>query len=587
LERRIDRVVSGARSTSGGQLVGGTFIASAADTVDGFHASATLVAGKLLALDSSGKYPASAITLDSPSGLQLTSGLALADSVAGNGLTISAKVLAVNLAASSGLAISADALQVDKTAGFTWTGAHAFQSALTTTRHLLPEATDSYDLGSPTVWWRKGYLSELDAVIFAANSVAITGGWQVIGHGAGTLAAPVSASDGTIDFGMAMSPKDFVLMRAAGQVEYLGVGDVVADTSYKVMRNLDGTGANNWVAGTPYLIEGTLGDGRIEMSAGLSAPKIQILSQGATYNAQTEYVRLGDLNGGYGVGAPEYGMGVGDYAAGNYMLYGPTQNFQIHAGGGSLVIDADGISVAVQETDVSLLQWTETGFGDPLAFISGSKAIIGENRYRLSQLVRSLDTGYGAEMQFSVRGDGATDIDVGLALESLDAGNYASLWGMGFAGLRIGTDRASPASMLEVDGTLAVQDVTRIFELGTGAAASSHLTRNAYQDGAAQWRRTVADNDAGVIQLNADGFLAYYTQTDADATAGGTITLGTMFRVNDDGTGYVGGNSWGIRTAKTPASAGATGAAGDLCWDSGYLYVCVAANSWKRATIAW
>jgi hypothetical protein len=41
-----------------------------------------------------------------------------------------------------------------------------------------------------------------------------------------------------------------------------------------------------------------------------------------------------------------------------------------------------------------------------------------------------------------------------------------------------------------------------------------------------------------------------------------------------------------LRTAKTPASAADTGNAGDICWDSGYVYVCTATNTWKRAAIA-
>jgi hypothetical protein len=41
-----------------------------------------------------------------------------------------------------------------------------------------------------------------------------------------------------------------------------------------------------------------------------------------------------------------------------------------------------------------------------------------------------------------------------------------------------------------------------------------------------------------------------------------------------------------LRTTKTPASATAAGNAGDICWDSSYVYVCVAANTWKRAAIA-
>lgn len=41
-----------------------------------------------------------------------------------------------------------------------------------------------------------------------------------------------------------------------------------------------------------------------------------------------------------------------------------------------------------------------------------------------------------------------------------------------------------------------------------------------------------------------------------------------------------------LRTAKTPASAGAAGNAGDFCWDANYIYICVATNTWKRVAIA-
>ena len=40
-----------------------------------------------------------------------------------------------------------------------------------------------------------------------------------------------------------------------------------------------------------------------------------------------------------------------------------------------------------------------------------------------------------------------------------------------------------------------------------------------------------------------------------------------------------------LRTAKTPATAAATGNAGDICWDASYVYVCVATNTWKRSAI--
>lgn len=50
----------------------------------------------------------------------------------------------------------------------------------------------------------------------------------------------------------------------------------------------------------------------------------------------------------------------------------------------------------------------------------------------------------------------------------------------------------------------------------------------------------------------------------------------------------VAGNKINISTAKTPSSHTDTGNQGDICWDSGFLYVCVSSNSWQRvATASW
>lgn len=41
-----------------------------------------------------------------------------------------------------------------------------------------------------------------------------------------------------------------------------------------------------------------------------------------------------------------------------------------------------------------------------------------------------------------------------------------------------------------------------------------------------------------------------------------------------------------LRTSKTPSSASDTGDQGSICWDSSYIYICTATNTWKRASIA-
>lgn len=49
---------------------------------------------------------------------------------------------------------------------------------------------------------------------------------------------------------------------------------------------------------------------------------------------------------------------------------------------------------------------------------------------------------------------------------------------------------------------------------------------------------------------------------------------------------YVAGGSTGIIPFGTPANAGADGIAGQMYWDSGYIYVCVATNTWKRTALS-
>jgi len=63
---------------------------------------------------------------------------------------------------------------------------------------------------------------------------------------------------------------------------------------------------------------------------------------------------------------------------------------------------------------------------------------------------------------------------------------------------------------------------------------------------------------------------------------GGNVGIGTtgptaLLDINSD--------IFRLRTSKTPASASASGNAGDICWDANYVYVCVATNTWKRAAL--
>ncbi len=197
--------------------------------------------------------------------------------------------------------------------------------------HVLPSVTDTWDLGSATKLWRQGYISQLNAVLFAKQTQALYGGWLAVTKNAGVFAAAVASGDTTINFGMAMTLNQFVLARAAdtgGSVteEYLKVGTLVSGTTYNVTRNLSGAGAKNWPEGTPFAVRGVAGDGWLELNA-FDTPRMSLFTQGSLYNNSTETIRIGHLTG-----MPNSSSGIGAYMgdATNYFRWDGT-HFTVHS----------------------------------------------------------------------------------------------------------------------------------------------------------------------------------------------------------------------------------------------------------------
>lgn len=374
---------------------------------------------------------------------------------AGAGIAVDPDAVRVLLAGSSGLALPGAALAVDQTYPFAWSGVqtHAAGSAFAggIDSSLIPNLTDTYDLGSSSKMWRKGWLSELDAVLFAKNTITLLGGWFIVGKNEGVLAV-ASGTGTTVDFGIAMTLNQFVLFRGALQVEYMKVGTLVSGTTYNVTRDLDGTGANNWVAGSVFLVLGISGDGRIELNAS-STPRISVLRQGATYNAQTEMARLGDMNGAYGVASELYGFGVGDYAGGNYLEYDTSGGFKLVAGAGAISIDASGISIGGTGQLVNF--YKTAAFSTNLGYITiFSTAGIGAGMLHHSSgdAANAVTDGYYILESASAN---AAQIARIMAIGSSQSGygqvNIYNLAGT-FKGLRVG-DNGTPAAMVDVAGS--------------------------------------------------------------------------------------------------------------------------------------
>jgi hypothetical protein len=64
-----------------------------------------------------------------------------------------------------------------------------------------------------------------------------------------------------------------------------------------------------------------------------------------------------------------------------------------------------------------------------------------------------------------------------------------------------------------------------------------------------------------------------------DTTAGGFLTMGSGNLQGPDWSGTI------TVLVTAPASGSDTGTAGQIAYDSSYLYVCVAANTWKRSAL--
>jgi hypothetical protein len=79
---------------------------------------------------------------------------------------------------------------------------------------------------------------------------------------------------------------------------------------------------------------------------------------------------------------------------------------------------------------------------------------------------------------------------------------------------------------------------------------------------------------------------AIYSDATAQSYFAGNVGIGTASPTISSGVGlHLSGSTLRLGTARTPASSTATGNQGEVCWDSSYLYVCIATNTWRRIAL--
>jgi hypothetical protein len=183
-------------------------------------------------------------------------------------------------------------------------------------------------------------------------------------------------------------------------------------------------------------------------------------------------------------------------------------------------------------------------------------------------------------------------IDSVTALQILKADGTSPVLDVDTTNLRVGINNAAPSKKLEVTTTVAGDGaiIANIF-IGCWAASNAYASIvNKNVANPTNHYAFIQDNN-GDTWFNAAGTLTFNINASGPKFA---IYSASAYSANPLGIGVspptahldINSDILRLRTAKTPATSGAAGNAGDICWDSDYIYVCVAANTWKRAAIA-
>lgn len=386
----------------------------------------------------------------------------------------------------------------------TWTatptisGAVTLQSTLgvtgvaTFTTHILPATTDTSDIGRYDRIWSQAYISQLNAIVYALNTQTLFGGYSTIGKNAGSFAADVASAATTIDFGQAMTVGHFILVRAHDTVgtiraEYVTVGSLVSGTTYNVTRDLAAANSPDpiWASGTPYLVLGASGDGRIDLFAYDGKPRIQFVTQGATYNAQTDRVIIGNLNGYYGYATDVYGMAAG-LAAGENITIDPTNGVRIRSGttdyakmsGTTFTLGAPGGNrVAWDGTDLTVVSGALTIDGTGVHLAPPTTAVFSLTKsFGFTAATGALglsgydDTGSRGQLLHSVwTGSGNRPAQIGLLVQA-----KASPTAFDNAFFNLGATGSSPSTASLFAGTATFQ-VDALTITGTTMSVGSEL----------------------------------------------------------------------------------------------------------------
>lgn len=201
-------------------------------------------------------------------------------------------------------------------------------NVLGVTEKILPFQNYHSDIGSFTARFLSLYAAELWVQTLVAQETIATIGGRVLVAPTNTLTADLApaATQIQVKYNNFVNG-DRVYMEAAGQVEWMAIASGVSGSAgaylYSVTRNLDGSGANTWVAGDAIVSTGTIGSGYLDifsvagvLGTGSGPTIVGNVRTGTTYNQVAPRWAAGNLKSIYNYSASDiYGACFGDATA--------------------------------------------------------------------------------------------------------------------------------------------------------------------------------------------------------------------------------------------------------------------------------
>ncbi|MBT9156804.1 MAG: hypothetical protein DDT37_01794 [Firmicutes bacterium] len=200
--------------------------------------------------------------------------------------------------------------------------------------------------------------------------------------------------------------------------------------------------------------------------------------------------------------------------------------------------------------------------------------------------------GAQAKVDTRLRNDGGDTLRGGLNVTSIASPAAPTFTVIGATGTttyryrvsaqtRVGETAASPETTItNGNATLSATNLNRISWAAIPGAVDYRVWRT-FSGGTPATTGAIATVAALTVDDTGLAAAGVMPTTDTSGAVGVNLPIATLpthaVDIND--------NTLRLRTARTPASATAAGAIGEICWDATHVYVCVAANTWRRAAI--